>query len=55
VVRFVEGTPADSSTPSWHGTVRHIQSGREASFSRLNEALAFMVEFLPVHVLAERE
>lgn len=54
VIRFVEGTSPGASASSWYGTIRHVQSGREVSFSRLNEALAFMVEILPVHVLGER-
>lgn len=50
VLRFVRG-PEDVSHPaiSWHGVIRHVQSNRERAFSRWEDAVSFINEFIVVN------
>jgi hypothetical protein len=55
VVRFVcEGRPAaggvDSPPPatSWHGTIRHVQSDAERRFTRWDDAVAFIAQYIAI-------
>ncbi len=45
ILRFTQETDAD--TP-WRGVVRHVQSDEEARFTRIEEALRFMGQFVDV-------
>lgn len=49
VVRFIlrQAPEAGGTSPLWRGVIRHVQSGQEAHFHRLDEVLAFMARFLP--------
>jgi hypothetical protein len=50
VSRFVVDTPenADPASPSYHGSIRHIQGDEELNFSSWNEAVAFIRRFVPL-------
>lgn len=50
VIRFVIDTPdnAEMSPPSYHGSIRHIQSDEEMNFSSWIEAVAFIRRFIPL-------
>ncbi len=54
VVRFVQGIESvpgstGGSGAGWRGLVRHIQSGEEVHFLRLEEVTEFMRRFVPVN------
>ena len=42
MVRFVLDTTEESGEARWRGLIRHVQSGAELHFSRVEEALQFM-------------
>jgi hypothetical protein len=54
VIRFVhdEAVPP-GEVESWRGAIRHVQTEQEATFTHWKEALAFMEQFLPQHMLEE--
>lgn len=47
VIRFTQETrlDADPLTP-WRAVIRHVQSDQEAHFTRMNEALAFIGQYV---------
>lgn len=49
VLRFVR-RPADPTCPgvAWHGIIRHVQSNRERAFSRWEDAVKFIDEFVSI-------
>lgn len=49
VLRFVQEKPrlADTGTDNtWRGVIRHVQSNHEKRFTRMEDAVSFMAEFL---------
>jgi len=51
VLRFVQEKPVSvSGTPTFRGSIRHIQSDQELAFTRWNDALSFMRQFVPDEV-----
>jgi hypothetical protein len=42
MVRFVLETAEESGEARWRGLIRHVQSGAELHFNRVEEALQFM-------------
>lgn len=48
VLRFVQDRPVDStsSTRVWRGIIRHVQTGEESSFIRIDDALAFIGRYV---------
>ncbi len=52
VIRFVQEEPRDpSAVPAFRGSIHHIQSDQELSFTRWVDALAFMEQFVPAELL----
>jgi hypothetical protein len=52
VIRFVQAEPQNpSSAPAFRGSIHHIQSDQELSFTRWADALAFMEQFVPAELL----
>lgn len=49
IIRFMqEQEPDQSRAKAWQGLIRHVQSNTETRFSRIEEALAFMSEYVDV-------
>ncbi len=51
VVRFVQDTPGDGAPTSacdWYGTIVHVQTNQEYSFTRLADAVAFMARYVSI-------
>lgn len=49
VLRFVcHAEPAEAGPPAvaWHGTVRHVQSNTERRFTRWEDAVAFLTQYI---------
>lgn len=49
VLRFMQETGPDEKTrraSAWHGIVRHVQSNTERHFTRWDDALTFISEFV---------
>ena len=50
VVRFTEETPAaDLPGAGWRGVVQHVQTSEQVRFTRIDDALRFMGEFVDLH------
>ena len=48
VLRFVQEKPAKSTDPSiFRGSIRHIQTDQEVSFTHWYDAVEFMSRFIP--------
>jgi hypothetical protein len=45
VVRFMQEDPADDA---WRGFIRHVQTSQEIHFSRIEDALSFMGQFIKI-------
>jgi hypothetical protein len=51
VLRFVqEDSPASTAKLSYRGSIRHVQTDQEYSFSNWIDALNFMSQFIPEEV-----
>jgi hypothetical protein len=50
VIRFVVDHTSDSfpHPPTYHGSIRHIQSDEELNFSSWDEAVLFIRRFVPL-------
>jgi oligoribonuclease (3'-5' exoribonuclease) len=49
IIRFMqEQEPDQAHTTPWHGLIRHVQSSTETRFSQIEEALAFMNEYVDI-------
>lgn len=46
VVRFAHTEAAEGE---WHGLIRHIQSNTERAFTRWEDAVAFMAQYVNLH------
>jgi hypothetical protein len=50
VLRFVQEVPAEADQgsvgSSWRGTIKHVQSDDERHFTNLEEAIAFIADFV---------
>ena len=47
VVRFTEETPAaDLPGAGWRGVVQHVQTSEQVRFTRIDDALRFMAEYV---------
>jgi hypothetical protein len=46
IIRFVVDAPPDC--PTYHGTIRHIQTAEEINFNEWREALEFMRRFVQI-------
>lgn len=49
IIRFVVDAPPDC--PTYHGTIRHIQTAEEINFNEWHEALEFMRRFVKLDEL----
>jgi hypothetical protein len=43
-----EQEPDQAHPNAWHGLIRHVQSSTETRFSRIEEALVFMNEYVAI-------
>jgi hypothetical protein len=51
VLRFVQDDPDKlADQPTYRGTIRHIQSDQECSFTSWPDAITFMSQFIPNEV-----
>jgi len=50
IIRFVveDGSHTEGTQPSYHGSIRHIQSAEEMNFNEWQEAVEFMRRFVPL-------
>jgi hypothetical protein len=50
VIRFVveESSPAGEAHPGYRGTIRHIQSNEELTFSAWENAVEFIQRYVPL-------
>ncbi len=51
VLRFVSDAPdggAEQGARNWHGTVVHVQTNEEKSFTQFADVVAFIERFVPV-------
>ena len=56
VLRFVQEEPENSGPqPNCRGSIRHIQTDQEISFTHWTDALNFMSQFVPGEVLGFTE
>lgn len=47
IVRFVQETTNDpASTQIWRGIIRHVQTGEESFFTRIDDALTFISRYV---------
>ncbi len=49
VVRFMQEDPA---VDTWRGFIRHVQTSQEIHFSRIEDALLFMDQFVKIDLPA---
>ena len=50
VVRFTQETPAaDLPGAGWRGVVQHVQTSEQVRFTRIDDALRFIGEFVDLH------
>ena len=50
VVRFTQETPAaDLPGSGWRGVVQHVQTSEQVRFTRIDDALSFIGEFIDLH------
>ncbi len=56
LLRFVQESPPDATPPpgTWRGLIRHVQSGDECPFTRIEDALAFIGRYVELE-RADRE
>ncbi|MCA9922483.1 MAG: hypothetical protein KC421_08930 [Anaerolineales bacterium] len=38
----------DQPLPSWHGSIRHVQTSQEIHFTQIGDALGFMAQFVEI-------
>ena len=52
VIRFVldETTPAGETHPNYRGTIRHIQTNEELTFSTWENAVEFIQRYVPLEI-----
>jgi hypothetical protein len=56
VLRFVQENPEKlAAQPNYRGSIRHIQTDQEISFTRWIDALNFMSQFIPAEVFDSSE
>lgn len=49
ILRFVQETPADPApSRAWRGMIRHVQTGEEFPFTHLEDALAFIRQYVDI-------
>ena len=50
ILRFVqEQTPiSDRDAAAWHGVIRHVQSSEEIRFTRIEDALRFLANYIEI-------
>ncbi|MCB9420286.1 MAG: hypothetical protein H6667_10790 [Ardenticatenaceae bacterium] len=49
IIRFIQEQELEQIEPAaWRGLIRHVQSSTETRFSRIEEALAFMSEYVDI-------
>lgn len=48
VLRFVQDTPNDCASMSWHAVIVHVQSNEEKSFTDFADAVAFIARYVPI-------
>ncbi len=46
ILRFIRESLPDHPSGAWRGIVRHIQSGEQRSFTRLEDALTFIIRYV---------
>jgi len=44
ILRFIRESSPDAPPGAWRGTVRHIQTGDQYGFTRLEDAMAFIAQ-----------
>ena len=53
IIRFKQEQEYSQAAPPWRGQIRHIQTSRETHFTRIEEALSFMAEFVEIDEQAQ--
>jgi hypothetical protein len=48
VIRFKQEQPSVHAAPPWRGLIRHVQTSREIHFTKIDEALDFMAQFVEI-------
>lgn len=44
ILRFIRESSPDAPSGAWRGIVRHIQTGEQFGFTRLEDAMAFIAQ-----------
>lgn len=56
VIRFVVDEPSSEEThPSYRGTIRHIQTNEELTFSTWESAVEFIQHYVPLEARSGKE
>ncbi len=50
IIRFTQEKEAEQPAMGWHGLVRHVQSDEECHFVEMEEALAFISDFVKIGI-----
>ncbi len=48
IIRFTQEKETEQPAIGWHGLVRHVQSDESRHFSEMDEALAFISNFVKI-------
>ncbi len=48
IIRFTQEQKQDSAP--WRGLIRHIQTDQETHFTRIEDALHFIAQFIDIHI-----
>ena len=54
VVRIIQDPAGETTTP-YRGSILHVQSNQELTFTDISEAVEFINEFVPIHSLAQEK
>jgi len=51
VLRFTQESQSDTmSSPAWRGMLRHVQTNEQIHFTELEEALAFITQYVDLNI-----
>ena len=56
VLRFVQDEPdKPMAQPAYRGSIQHVQTNQELSFTHWEDAILFMAQFIPLEVFKHTE
>jgi hypothetical protein len=54
VIRLIQDPSPDPTTP-YRGSIRHVQTNQELSFTDISDAVDFINEIMPINSLSTRD